>query len=136
MTANTIVLQDGGVHEEGILDTAASPGMNIVLADDGKFDPGAGVASATLPCIVKESSLEGKTVDDEIAIGALAPYLIPRRGQLVQILIKDAEDLDIGELVKANTAGLFVATATAPAQFRMEEALVASGNTLAKARAL
>lgn len=110
------------VHEEGVLDTAAFPGMNIVLASDGNFDPGAGVASATLPRIVKEDVLsKGRTVDDEIAIGDIVPMGIPTRGAKMQVLVLSGEDVDKGELLVADSAGKFVTTAAAPAQFEASE---------------
>jgi hypothetical protein len=136
----TILLRaDRGREEEGVLDTAAQPGMNIVLASDGKYDPGAGVASASQINIVTESYNalnQGKTVDDTIAIGDRASFITPIPGERYAILLKNAEAASVGSLLKADSAGLFVVTASAPAQFVAREALTASGNQLIEAKAL
>jgi len=136
----TILLcADRGREEDGVLGTAAQPGMNIVLASDGEYDPGAGVASASQINIVTESYNalnQGKTVDDTIAIGDRASFLSPQTGERVAVLLKSGEAASIGSLLKADSAGLFVVTATAPAQFVAREALTASGNQLIEAKRL
>lgn len=128
--ANRIVLDHNntGHHEEGVLDTVATPGMNVVLASDGKFDPGAGVASATLPSIVVENANTGGSIDTVQAVGDVFSYFIPNRGDRINLILLDGQVIVIGDLLKADAAGKFIKTATAPAQFIAEEALSPSGS--------
>lgn len=122
---------------EATLDTAAKPGMNICIAADGKYDPGAGVASAEQIQIVNEDNLVhagGGTVDGTYAIADKASYLIPNIGDEVALLVLDAEVCTIGALFKPNAAGKFVKTATAPAQFMCLETITVSGDQLVQMR--
>lgn len=125
------------VYEEASLDAAAYPGQMIVLAADGNYDPGAGVASAPMTNILLEDALQGNTIDTQYSSGDTAPYVTVNRGDRMLILCLSGEDLDVGELVKADSNGKFVATATAPAQFEILEdsggALAADTHLLARA---
>ncbi len=136
--ANTILLDAAGSkREEGTLDTVASPGMNIVLASDGNFDPGAGATDATLPRIVVEDSLQGKTVSDAYVVGERVFYMIPRRGDVVNILGLSGQTLNKAVLVEADSAGKFIIGTGASVQFIIEEdAGVLSADKLVAGRAL
>ena len=139
---NVIRLRTTGVpsYDEAILDTAAAPGMNVVIAADGKYDPGAGVASAEQFNLVTEDYnvlRGGKGVDDAYPVGEPCSIFNPLRGDIVAVLLKQNEDVAIGNLLKADGAGLWVKTATAPAKLCALEALnPTTGNALIRCRVL
>lgn len=127
--ANTIMLDGPEVYEEGILDTAALPGMNIVLGTDGNFDPGADAAEGNISRIVIEDALQGKTVSQTYAIADRVRYIIPRKGQRVAVLVLDGQTVTKGSLLVANAAGKYIVeTAEGVATFEAIEAAAPSGS--------
>lgn len=136
MAAKTIRLDaHGSKQEEGTLDTAALPGMNIVLASDGDFDPGAGAADANLSRIVTEDALQGKTVSDTYAVGDKVFYVIPRSGDVINLLGLSGQTLNKATLVEADSAGKFVVGTGTSVQFIIEvDAGTLSADTLVAGR--
>lgn len=137
-TPQMIMLDPGYTYEEGVLDTVASPGMNIKRASDGKFDPGAPAVEGSVSRIVMEDSLQGKTIDDAYAVGDVVRYGIPKKGERVLLKVLDGETVVIGSLMVANSAGKFIVeTSETVAQFEADEAVSPSGSDgFVRARAL
>lgn len=139
MVSNMIVLRGKGHHDEGVLGTVAAPGELIELQADGKFDRLVSTALIALKggmCIVKEDALQSRTVLDALAIGDTVSYYIPIRGDIVQLLIKSGEDIDIGDdLIPVIVTGQFVEAAGTEVRFSAV-ALEDSGGVLAAATLL
>lgn len=112
---NTIVLkagytEGGAEHEEGPLELAASPGMNLVLSErastqgrdywtPGSVDVvGTGTGGTTTTAgpirILKEDALRGKTVDDAYAAGDNAFVHIAKSGDVLQVLVRSGENFE------------------------------------------
>jgi hypothetical protein len=154
---NKIVLKgkytDGGCeHEEGILDAAAYPGMNVVMgtaaADqevhhwrpDGTDYAGTGTditVSKGGMTLVKENALEGGTVDDAYDSGDRAFLHHCSPGEHVQVLAISGENWSKGDGVKAFTDGKFIADSTNPVAIALESTGGALGaDTLVRVRVL
>jgi hypothetical protein len=123
----TIVLRgkDKGHHDEGILDTVASPGMHIQRAADDHFDKSPATSAELVKSglrIVKEDDYQGKTVADDYAIGDVVFFYIPVRGDVINVLVKSGENLLIGDKValEGGGTGLFIEGAGTEAQYMLE----------------
>lgn len=94
--------------DEGVLDTAASPGMHIAMAADGKYDPSP-AATAELakvrPKVVREDSYQGKTVNDAYIIGDRVFYFTPMPGDHCLLLIKSGQNIVVGDTIIAEGGG-------------------------------
>lgn len=140
----TIVLKGKGHHDEGEADSAISPGMAVEMAADGLYDQPAGAQAATLKNglkIAKEDALQGKTVADAYADGDKLFFYSPLPGDHIHVLVKDAEDIDVGDkgVVEGGGSGLFVEAAGSESHFQvefLEGPGAVSGNTLVRARVL
>ncbi len=135
----TIVLQGNsyGHHDEGVLDTVATPGMHIQVASDGKYDLSPATAAELVKSaikIVKEDALQGKTVDDAYAIGDRVFFYTPLPGDMIHCRIKTGIDLVIGDKVtpEGGGTGLFIEAAGTESKYRFE-AKESTGGALAAA---
>lgn len=130
----TIVLKGRGNHDEGILDTIASPGMHVQMAADGKYDPSpqtaAELAKRSLK-IVKEDALQGKTVNDAYAVADVVFTYTPLSGDHVLLLIKSGQNIAVGDQIvpEGGGTGLFIEAAGTEAKY-FAEALDSSGGAL------
>ena len=133
---NAICLNsDHGHHDEGIADSAISPGMAIELAADGKYDQ---VQSALAEAmkrefpIAKEDSLQGKTIDDAYAQGDRVFFWIPLPGDRANLLVKAGQNITVNDVlvVEAGGSGLWVEAAGTEFRYTFK-ALESSGGALA-----
>lgn len=123
--ANTIVLRGGytdgaAEHEEGILQGAAYPGMNLVMtaadealgnhtfkADSTEYS-GTGTDTTTVKGpikIAKENALFGGTVDTAYASGDRVQIHIAKPGDILQVLVASGQSLDKGNGLTAGADG-------------------------------
>jgi len=126
-----------GHHDEGILDTAAYPGMHIQLAADGHYDPSPQTTAELVKRpfkILKEDSYQGKTVNDQYAVGALGFYYEPLPGDEILALVKAGENIVVADVLiqEGGGTGLFVEAAGTEVAYRLE-AQMSSGGALAAA---
>lgn len=140
--AKTVLLKGDYVQwEEGPLATApALPGMNVVMTTAADalgratYAPGATAAGATgaggavSPIkLVIEQALYGKTVNDAYAVGDNVRFIIPHKGDVLQVLVVTGQTITKGQGAEAAASGKWqAATIGAVAQF-----LEASGGALA-----
>ncbi|MBU1067246.1 hypothetical protein KKE60_05635 [Patescibacteria group bacterium] len=115
---NTIVLRGKGHHDEGEADAAISPGEAVRLAADGCWDPetlAADVAAGRGIVLAKENALEGQTVDDAYADGDILFLYYPIPGDVVHVLVKLGEDIDVGDYldVEGSGSGKFIEVSSA-----------------------
>jgi hypothetical protein len=105
--ANKIVLKgDFGQHEEGPLAAIASPGMNVVMTtavdalNRQTRTPGAtpvggtaaGAAAGPIT-VVKEDPLSGRTINDAYASGENSFFFIPKKGDVIQVLVASGQTI-------------------------------------------
>ena len=126
-----------GHHDEGILDTVATPGMHIQLASDGHYDKSPATAAElvkTVPQIVTEDSMQGKTVSDAYAIGDIVRFYMPTPGDHCLLLCKTGENLAVHDYVtpEGGGTGLWIEAAGTEAQYHFE-VLESSGGALGAA---
>lgn len=78
--------------------------------------------------------LQGKGIDDAYASGDVVSVHKARKGDLVQVWLKDGENVAVGALLETATAGQVQATTTGKAILRAEEALNLVGGAAAPGR--
>jgi hypothetical protein len=139
--AKTIRLKGDYVQwEEGPLATApALPGMNLVLAVNAQalgrdtYAPGAtlaggaGVGGASPIKLVIEQALYGKSIADAYAVGENVRFIIPKKGDVVQVLVASGQTIVKGNGGSAAATGKWAVAATNA----VGEFLEASGGALA-----
>lgn len=143
-TDYTIVLKGKGHYDEGEADGAISPGMAATLAADGLWDQTVAAQAAALKgglTLALESALNGGTVSDAYADGDRIFLYHPLPGDVVNVLVKSGEDIDIGDLlvVEGGTSGLFVEAAGTETKFQLkaiEGPGALAANTLVACRVL
>ena len=129
---NRIDLNVAGRYDEALCTVAVSPGMLLQWdGATGKLKPHAtqGAPATGGPIMVAGmDALQGKSVDDVIAIGALVPFWIPKPGDEFAMLLNAAEvaTLHCG-LVSAGDGSLEVVTHSAQVLFISLEALDLTG---------
>ena len=134
----TIVLvgnSGGSHHEEGILDTIASPGMHVQMAADGHWDPSPAAVGELVKSgvwIVKEDRLQGKGVADAYAVGDVAFLYMPLKGDRLNLLVKSGENIAVGDIIETEGGGtgLFVEAAGTEASYKAK-AVESTGGALA-----
>lgn len=129
-------------HEEGILVTAAYPGQNVQMGvtaqvfqrsqwDVGNTDNvGTGTSTTTTKNpvrVLKEDSLQGKTIFDQYSAGANCFVHIAKPGDVIQVLVVTGQTINIGDGLSAASTGKWAGDTTNAAV----EALEDSGGSLA-----
>ena len=113
MSANTIQLDsDSFIHEEAVCDGAVNPGNIVEQTSAGKIKKHATEGGRGLIAVAVEDALQGKTVSDAYADGALASYNIQRAGTRFQGILKAGEDVAIGAGLVSDGAGRLIAIAS------------------------
>jgi hypothetical protein len=139
--AKTIRIKGDTVQwEEGPLATApALPGMNLVLAANAQalgrdsYAPGltlvggAGAGGASPIKLVIEQALYGKSVNDAYAVGDNVRFIVPKKGDVVQVLVVAGQTITKGLGGGAAASGKWQVAATNA----VGEFLEASGGALA-----
>lgn len=154
---NKIVIKggytEGGTeHEEGVLKTAAYPGMNMVMTNDfevqgrhtytpGSTDyagTGTDVTTAKAPImILKEDVLTGHTVDDVQEALDNCFMHIAKPGDVLQVLVASGQTVAKGGGLTANSTGKWVSDTTNAAVQALERSNGALGaDTLMRVRVL
>ena len=102
MNYNTVILKDySKVFEELKAAAAITPGMLVEINSAGKVQAHATGDGFVLPMFAKEDALQGKTIDQDYA--ATDPVLcwIPGRGDIVNAILHDEENVAIGDLLSS-----------------------------------
>lgn len=151
---NKIVLKgDYGQWEEGTLKVAAYPGTNVVLAGDepvynrdsytpggtdyiGTGTGGSAVTTVANPVMVLvENALKGDTVDTQWPANEACQIFIPKKGDVIQVLVRSGQTVRKGEGGTANSDGLWSVDASNPSVVWLEDSDGAlAANTLIRAR--
>lgn len=143
---NQILLQKWGEipYREGeIGQTGCYPGMCMKVQSNGKYHRYTGATGAVDPVLVlREEAFVGRTTDTAFESGERARMWEPRSGDIVNVLLKDGQVVDVGDhLVHETLSGLFIKAAGTEAQvdFEVQEALdlsAAGANALVAAKRL
>ncbi len=107
--ANTIkikkyvdIVEQYPAHDANIV-----PGHLLKLLSTGKVDGHADEEGVAVPMFALEDELQGKTIDDKYATDAPVQVWIPQRGEQVLAVLKDDENVAVGDyLVSAGTGEL------------------------------
>ena len=135
-TNRTILLRhrEDGHFEEARAAAVISPGMQCAMNADGTVSPAAGGVNPAL--IAYEDRLQGKTVDDDYAIGDLVLLYYPTPGDHIHLLLTDEQNIAMGGGIAAAANGKFVAAAAGNDEYEARESLNlvgASGDQLIRA---
>jgi hypothetical protein len=141
--SNTIVLQGDGPYEEGPLTAVASPGMNVVLTTTAEvfmrntYTPGL-VDGTGLVQVLREDSIQGKTVNDAYAIGDTALVYCAEPGDVILVLVASGQTIAKADGLSAGATGKFQKVATeAPCARSLEDSGGAlAADTLLRARVI
>ena len=108
--ANKIVLIGQGRYDEFIAAGAITPGHLIEMDSAGKVVVHNSEGAYAERLIAIEDALQGKTVTDAYASGALVPTHVGAPGDVVQMFLKAGENVAIGaDLISAGDGSLIAA---------------------------
>lgn len=134
---NRIDLLYTGQYEEGVAAAAIRPGEVIAIDADGKLVPHATAGTCYAVLVAIQDQKMGVTVDGEYAIGDRVPYIIPKIGDVLAVLLESAETPDYNEFLTTTASGTVkVAASTDTRIFQPleEKAGTGSADMLIKAR--
>lgn len=93
------------VNEEIQAAGAITPGMLLALNSSGYVIAHNAAGQNALPMFACEDELQGNGVDDAYASGDKVAVWIPNRGDVVQAILADGENVNIGDYLESNGAG-------------------------------
>ena len=106
MTTKTIKVKDYlHINEEYKAKTAITPGMVVELTSDDNVQAHSGAGKSALIMIALEDDLQGKGIDDAYAAEDPVQVWIPQRGDIANMLLKDGEDISIGDFLESAGTG-------------------------------
>jgi len=102
MAKNTIKLKKySDVIEEYIAASAITPGHLVNLASTGKVQVHNSSEGPVLPMFALEDELQGKEISEAYAADDPVQVWIPGRGDEVYALLKDGENVAVGDFVES-----------------------------------
>lgn len=126
---NRIDLLFIGEYEEGIAAAVIRPGEVIAVNADGLLIPHATAGTCYAVLVAIQDQKMGRTVDDDYQIGERVPYIIPRIGDVLAMLVESAETPDFDEfLTTTNSGTLKVASSTDTRIFQPLEEKTGTGS--------
>lgn len=119
--------------EEGRAAGAIKPGHLIILGSGGTYT--VNNAAAQTPVTARPMAIatedgqvmQGKNILDAYASGDLITFHLAKPGDLVQVWLKDGENVAVGALLESALAGEVQIATTGLARFEAQEALNLSG---------
>ena len=108
--ANRIHLKGDYRQEEAYAAAAGMyPGMLVQLDSAGKIAVHSTEGGRGEKAFATEDALQGKTVDTVYTVSTIATYILPVSGGVVNALIKDGEEIAIGDELVSGGDGTLVA---------------------------
>lgn len=102
MIKRTIILKNYlNVREELVANAAITPGHLIEVMSTGKVRKHASAGQNVLPMFALEDELQGKGIDEAYAAADPVQCWIPQRGDIVYALLKDGENIAIGDFLES-----------------------------------
>ena len=106
MAKNTIKIKKySDIVEEYSANAAITPGHLIEIMSTGYVRKHAGAAQDVLPMFALEDELQGKGIDDDFAQYDRVQCWIPNRGDIVNAILADGQDIEVGEMLVSNGDG-------------------------------
>lgn len=106
MAYNTIkVKKYSNVIEEFVANAAITPGMLVEVMSTGKLRKHATALGNAFPMFALEDELQGKGINDNYAAGDQVQVWIPGRGDIVNALLRDEENIAIGDFLESDGEG-------------------------------
>jgi len=110
--ANSVIIKSYVKIQEEFTATAVAitPGMLVEIDSDGLVQAHSGGTSAgagqpVLPMVAFEDELQGRGIDTDYAVSTKVQVLIPRRGDIMNMLLADGQTAIIGSFLESNGAG-------------------------------
>lgn len=99
---NTIkVKKYSNVIVEYVAEGIITPGHLLELTSVGKVQAHTGAGHNIIPLFAIEDELQGNGIDDNYSTGDQVQSWIPYRGDIVYALLKDGQDVSIGDLLES-----------------------------------
>ena len=106
MAKNTIKLKKySDIIEEYEAEAAITPGMLIEMTDSGTVQAHSNAGQTAEKIFALENELEGEGIDDAYAAEDRVQCWVAGRGDQVNAILADGEDIDIGDKLESNGAG-------------------------------
>ena len=108
MSKATIKLKDYSQINEELTVRAANtitPGMLVSLHTDGTAQPHGTASGNALAMFAVEDELQGKSIDETYAAASPCQVWVPRRGDIVYAILKDGNDVAIGDFLESGGDG-------------------------------
>lgn len=103
---NTIkVTKYSDVIEEKVAAAAITPGMLLELTSAGKVQAHSAAGQNVLLRFALENELEGEDIDDAYASDDQVQVWIPGRGDIVQAILADGNNVSIGDFLESDGNG-------------------------------
>jgi len=104
---NTVIIKGTGVRNERVANAAITPGHLVELMSTDKVRVHATAGGVAQSAFAVEDELQGKLISDDYAADAVCQFNVMRKGDVVNALIANGEDIDIGDkLVSAGDGTL------------------------------
>lgn len=106
MAYNTIkVKKYSDVIEEMVASAAVTPGMLLIIESTGKVKAHNQADKDVFPIFALEDELQGKGIDDAYAANDRVQCWIPYRGDIVNAILADGENVAIGDPLTSDGYG-------------------------------
>jgi hypothetical protein len=114
MARGVIKLQvdPSSVQDEGVIVTTGMRPGELILRNASGLARGSVAAAAGEVMVLLEDTLQGKTLADTYTAGDLAPYVMPKRGDIVLMRLAASQTLAIGSPLDAAASLGEIALAT------------------------
>ena len=107
MANNTIkVKKYSDVIEEKVASGVITPGMLLIIDNADKVKAHNAVDKDATPIFALENELLGKGINDAYAIGEPVQCWIPYRGDIVNAILADGENVAIGDALTSSGTGM------------------------------
>jgi hypothetical protein len=109
MSKNTIILKNYlNIYEEFEAASAITPGMLVELDSSKEVKPHVIAGGNVLPMVAIEDELQGNGIDDVYAADDRVQCWVPQRGEEGYLILKDGEDVAIGDFLESGGGGVVV----------------------------
>lgn len=107
MAHNTIkVKKYSDVIEEMVASAAITPGMLLIVESTGKVKAHNNVDKDVFPIFALEDELRGKGIDDAYAANEPVQCWIPYRGDIVNAILADGQNVAVGDPLTSSGTGM------------------------------
>ena len=107
MAYNSIIIKSYVKIQEEITATAVAitPGMLLELASATTVQAHSTAEGNVLPMVAFEDELQGRGIETDYAVSTRVQVLIPRRGDILYMLLADGQTVVVGDFLESNGAG-------------------------------